>query len=104
MNKTVMIAIAVLCLAAAGIITYISVGGGTDGTKSKPIYLKCTECGKVVEMSVGEYEKKMKELTEGLSQLELMNTDTSLKCPDCSGRLQVGYKDPDTGEVVLIGN
>ena len=57
-KKTLMIVVAVVCLAAAGIVTYKTMGGGTTaGQPTGKVWVKCNnpKCGNEYQISAKEY-------------------------------------------------
>ena len=101
-SNKVLVGIAVSCIAIAGAIFFVTSRDKYD-TKGKKIFLKCGQCGQVVEMEVDKYENSMRKMTEGLSTTEIMfHPHLYLDCSGCGGRLWIAFKDPQTNEIEIV--
>ena len=84
-KKTLMIVVAVACLAAAGIIAYKTMGGGTTaGQPTSKIWVKCNnpKCGNEYQISAKEYTDFM--MNNGGPRQFIMNGAVPMKCPKCN--------------------
>ena len=86
-KKTLLIVVAVVCIAAAGIITYKTMGGGAASGPSQPagkMWVKCNnpKCGNEYEISAKEYTAFVR--SNGGPHQFVMNGGVPMKCPKCS--------------------
>jgi len=83
-KKTLMIVVAVACLAAAGIIAYKTMGGSTaSGQPTSKVWVKCNnpKCGNEYEINAKEYTDFM--MSNGGPRQFIMNGAVPMKCPKC---------------------
>ena len=84
-KKTLMIVVAVACLAAAGIIAYKTMGGGTTaGQPTSKIWVKCNnpKCGYEYQITAKEYTDFM--MSHGGPRQFIMSGAVPMKCPKCN--------------------
>ena len=87
-KKILLIAVAVACIAAAGIIMYKTMGGGgggaAPGQASGKIWVKCNnpKCGNEYQISAKEYNDFV--MTNGGPRQFLMSGAVPMKCPKCN--------------------
>jgi predicted RNA-binding Zn-ribbon protein involved in translation (DUF1610 family) len=85
-KKTLLIVVAVACLAAAGIVTYKTMGGGT--TAGQPAagktWVKCNnpKCGDEYQISAKEYTDFV--MKNGGPRQFMMSGAVPMKCPKCN--------------------
>jgi len=82
-KKAVLIAIIVVCIATAGVITYINMGGGGGGAgKSVMMWVKCNnpKCGHEYQMSQKEYGDL---IYKNDPRAVMMYGAQPMKCPKC---------------------
>jgi predicted RNA-binding Zn-ribbon protein involved in translation (DUF1610 family) len=92
-KKSVMLVVIVVCLVVAAAITYRSWGGKSLIPVNKTVWIKCInpDCNATYEMSLGEYQKLLREAaanTMGLMAIrcEKCGKNTAylaVKCPKC---------------------
>ncbi|MGA2322471.1 MAG: hypothetical protein ABSG22_01325 [Sedimentisphaerales bacterium] len=83
-KKTLLIVVAVACLAAAGVITYKTMGGSTaSGQLTSKVWVKCNnpKCGNEYQISAKEYTDFM--MNNGGPRQFIMNGAVPMKCPKC---------------------
>jgi len=83
-KKTLLIVLAVACLATAGIITYKTMGGGTaPGQPIGKMWVKCNnpKCGHEYEISAQEYNTFV--MNNGGPRQFMMSSAVPMKCPKC---------------------
>jgi phage FluMu protein Com len=85
-KKTLLIVVAVACIAAAGIITYKTMGGGTTaiGQPTSKMWVKCNnpKCGNEYQISAKEYTDFM--MSNGGPRQFIMSGAVPMKCPKCN--------------------
>jgi len=84
-KKTLLIVIAVACLAAAGIITYKTMGGGTTpGQPTGKMWVKCNnpKCGNEYQVTSKEYSDFV--MQNGGPRQFMMSGAVPMKCPKCN--------------------
>ncbi len=85
-KKILLIVVAVACIAAAGIITYKTMGGGTTaaGQPTGKVWVKCNnpKCGHEYEISAKEYTDFM--MSNGGPRQFMMSGAVPMKCPKCN--------------------
>ena len=83
-KKTLLIVVAVACLAAAGIITYKTMGGGTTpGQPTGKMWVKCNnpKCGNEYQMEAKDYSDFI--MKNGGPRQVMMSGTPPMKCPKC---------------------
>jgi hypothetical protein len=84
-KKTLLIVVAVACLAAAGIIMYKTMGGGTTaGQPAGKVWVKCNnpKCGNEYEVSAQEYNTFV--MNNGGPRQFMMTGAVPMKCSKCN--------------------
>jgi hypothetical protein len=85
-KKTLLIVVAVACLAVAGIVTYKTMGGGgtTAGQPASKVWVKCNnpKCGNEYEVSAQEYNTFV--MNNGGPRQFMMTGAVPMKCPKCN--------------------
>jgi len=83
-KKTLLIVVAVACIAIAGIIMHKTMGGGTTtGQPAGKMWVKCNnpKCGNEYEISAQEYSAFV--MNNGGPRQFMTNGDVPMKCPKC---------------------
>ena len=84
-KKKLLIVVAVACIAAAGIVTYKTMGGGTTaGQPTSKMWVKCNnpKCGDEYQISAKEYSVFM--MNNGGPRQFMMSGAVPMKCPKCN--------------------
>lgn len=84
-KKTLLIVVAVACLAAAGIITYKTMGGGTAPSQpTGKIWVKCNnpKCGNEYQVTSKEYSDFV--MQNGGPRQFAISGAVPMKCPKCN--------------------
>jgi hypothetical protein len=84
-KKTLLIVVAIACIAAAGIITYKTMGGGTaPGQPTGKMWVKCNnpKCGNEYQVTSKEYSDFV--MQNGGPRQFAMNGAVPMKCPKCN--------------------
>jgi hypothetical protein len=83
-KKTLLIVVAVACIAAAGIITYKTMGGGAaPGQPASKMWVKCNnpKCDNEYQISAQEYTTFV--MNNGGPRQFMMSGAVPMKCPKC---------------------
>ena len=84
-KKTLLIVVAIACIAAAGVITYKTMGGSTASSQpTSKIWVKCNnpKCGNEYQISAKEYTDFM--MSNGGPRQFIMSGAVPMKCPKCN--------------------
>ena len=83
-KKTLLIVVAVACLAAAGIITYKTMGGTAPGQPTGKMWVKCNnpKCGNEYQMNAKDYSDFI--MKNGGPRQVIMSGAPPMKCPKCN--------------------
>ncbi len=103
-NKKLRLVVASACILLAVIIFWVTSGGKGYDTRGKMLNFKCVKCSHVTEVDAYEHQKFMEKQTEGMTAFEIMgNPNLGLKCEKCDLVMQVAIKNPQTGQVEIVG-
>lgn len=104
-KKTLLIVVAVACLAAAGIVMYKTMGGGAAaGQPAGQTWVKCNnpKCGNEYDISAKEYTDFV--MNNGGPRQFMMNGAVPMKCPKCNEESAFkGMKCEKCGKVFFPG-
>ena len=90
-SKPILIGVAVVCLAGAGILLYLNMGSGSDGGSGEPIPMICIACGHTYELPVKEYQAMMSQ--QGPYMMMNPTAAPKFDCPSCGKKAaQTGIK------------
>ena len=106
-KKQIMIGVAVVCIIAAGAITYFNTAGGGSGQgvdsidPSEMTWMKCQKCNSTYEMPKKEYYKYLQENMTGSSPPPLPCQECgekgayrAVKCESCGNIFYYGASGP----------
>jgi DNA-directed RNA polymerase subunit RPC12/RpoP len=80
-SKPILIGLAVVCLAGAGILLYVNMGGSSGGGSGEPIPMICVACGHTYELPVRQFQDMMAQ--QGPDMMMDPMATPRLDCPSC---------------------